>query len=1059
MKKPILTTTLYLACLLSARGQMLQEPESHGVFGGRVLGIAAAQVGTDSVLLYMSCESANSMYYAQMNRYSGFAGPVLSQSDLESLPSVNIDDQYGSGIQTIDAHNTSGNVYFIADQKLYTSHPSYASAILIDEQVQSFLIEGDHLIYVRNASSMGNMWLKFGTLDASGAFTESASSPRVMAWSYSHPPRMLIDPTTNYLHLFIQGTSPSLQVVMDPYSAMSSSSPITSAIYPAPTSSPHIEWLAYGVAPDGRRFLAGGPVPGSGPTYDKQIAYTDDNGVSWSVFDFAVPGPPGGIPGNNFAFTNSTSSGYTVYNGAWYSSNSGISGSWGEIGQYAVKKGNKGNSGPVLADPIFDEIVYLTTNVGLGYSYPNADTIHDFNQGFNVAVVHDMHFSANNEVGYVASKTGIHRVMDVYTGVDSAVWRELVFPTNDGSPYHSVSFVDTQTVLVGNKAIYKTTNGGATANDWSEKFDPTLDGAWGHIYGYPREYAKVQALRMNPWNANEVFAGYNRTDGFGKGGLFISEDEGETWSQHLLDASSLGSDVNVMALEWAVDYTGDTVCFAALEYDAAAHTGEGIYRLYKSGGVWTHNQEVSLLYDFKDLQLSQSSDSVLALAWDGSEAVVYFRSLSSPVWGSLGSTGITDIPSALAVGLGYLFLAADNHIYMFDLNAPGLGWWLAYTYPYGTQIYTMHYDDLLVGTNTGLYEHKLDMSRTPCRNWNLQDSAVGDYKVYLSWDAIPFALNHRIEWRKEGETTWNAVSRRTNNRTLSNLDPGIYEWRVYGLPLGDTSCVATFEVLCPRLSYSVFMVPSTEMGRGASVIYSGISGGKPLYNISLLSPAGDTTTILNRRIARFSNLPSGPYLAHIEDQKGCFEIDSLVVSELDTAYIPELVSVTRFGIGTYRATWTPVWSATHYFLQVWDETNNVLYNTYNTSSITYDVTGLPSGRRYRFNVRSVYSDGFGIRYSAFSNRIVRFVPLVVSKQGEDLASGFNFYPNPAASHLMLELSEGTQIELLDLSGRVLQSAGFEAGLHSWNLDNHAAGMYILRAGNQHESQTFRLIIE
>ena len=687
--------------------QSLTAPETHGVNGGRVLGMAVAQVDIDSVLIYISSESANSMFYTGAGRFSGFAGPVFRQHEWTVVPSLDYTDGYGSSISKIDAHDSSGYVFFIHNSILYATHPSLGYNVLIDSSVQSLLIIENYLLYVRNGALPGETWLVHGLINGSGAFSQDANSPYIMGFSFGNPPAILIDPSTHYPHFFLSGTVPQLMKIADTYDGLLSTSSITSYVNADPSVT-DIHWSACGFGPDGRLFMAGGPVPGSDPNLDKYLAYTDDAGLNWEAFEFNVPGPPGGIPGNNFDFANYNSGSYELYNGAWASLSNGEDSSLFEIGRHHYYESNKGNSGQVETDPIFDELVYLTTNVGMGYAYPNGDTIYDFNDGFTAVQVFDMQMTPDFSVGFVASKSGIRKVNNMPAGADSARWRGTVFPQNDGAPYYSVAFLDTNEVYVANHRIYKTTNGGANESDWTLLFDPTLGGADAGPYNFPRYGIYVDALRVNPWDANEIMAGYNRTDGVDKGGLFVSENGGLSWSQILLEVTATGGDVNVTDVEWAIDWDGDTVCFVSVEYDAGSPQGQGVYSIKKTGGVYTSAHEVLSPYSFYDLQLSSGGDTLFAAGFDGTEAFVQMRNLSAPVWTSASYTGVTELPSALTAGDGYLFLAAENEVYMTALSGSSMSWSLGYSYPVGTEINFLFFDDLLVGTSAGLYGHEID---------------------------------------------------------------------------------------------------------------------------------------------------------------------------------------------------------------------------------------------------------------------------------------------------------------------------------------------------------------
>lgn len=83
---------------------------------------------------------------------------------------------------------------------------------------------------------------------------------------------------------------------------------------------------------------------------------------------------------------------------------------------------------------------------------------------------------------------------------------------------------------------------------------------------------------------NIVMAGFE-IQGSDKGGLFVSEDYGNTWSQILLKASSIGSDVDVSDIIF-VNESGNTVAYVGAIYDLSSPQGRSVYRIVKNGSTW-----------------------------------------------------------------------------------------------------------------------------------------------------------------------------------------------------------------------------------------------------------------------------------------------------------------------------------------------------------------------------------------------------------------------------------------------------------------------------------------
>ena len=88
-----------------------------------------------------------------------------------------------------------------------------------------------------------------------------------------------------------------------------------------------------------------------------------------------------------------------------------------------------------------------------------------------------------------------------------------------------------------------------------------------------------------------------------------------------------------------------------------------------------------------------------------------FKDITTGTWSSTsnGPLSNTNRSSAITVGDGYMFLAIDEKIYTRPISLTST-WTLAYSYPVGIDINVLFYDELLVGTSTGLYAQELDLT-------------------------------------------------------------------------------------------------------------------------------------------------------------------------------------------------------------------------------------------------------------------------------------------------------------------------------------------------------------
>lgn len=669
-----------------------------GVFGGRVTAITQADDGVSDTRVYIATESANSIFYADVSYVGG--RPVLDS--VQPLPSADWDDGYGSGISAIHAFSSTKELFFLANGSIYKTDPSASSASMELGMVKAFTIHSNVLLAVLNgATPTSNDSLVWGTISTTGNL--SISGGLGLTRKFNQPPKLSIDPTSNYLFLFESGTSPYLLVVNESVLSLTSSSSITSALNPAP-SDPNIEWTTFGVAPNGNWYIAGGPAVGAPPSTDRKIGMTADNGVTWLSADFALPGPPGGVPGSNFQFTAVGALQFGVYCGRAFSDSIGAPGTWVEIGHAFQANNNAANDGAVLLDSRNQSTAYVTTNVGFGLSRWEADSIYGANNGLTAVQVNDIDMTESFSTGFVASKSGIRKVEAYKSG--SPMWSDPIFPQGDGSPYFSVAMdpSDSNTVYVGNGRVYKTTNGGA---NWTLVFDPMMGGTHGAIYNFPRVGTVVTGLAVSSIDPNTVYATYQLSNG-DDGGIFVSVDGGANWTQELITAAAPGMDVNALDVEM-IEEAGKSVFYVALASDPMTTGYYGVYRIEESGaGTRTATAESAFgaTDAILDLDVSRGSDTLYALYHTSSTinppTRVYVKDIATSAWSFIiGPSGTT--PSALTSGGGNVFIAVENEIYHHPVGTISGPWTLSYTYPVGTQINSMFWDELLVGTGTGLY--------------------------------------------------------------------------------------------------------------------------------------------------------------------------------------------------------------------------------------------------------------------------------------------------------------------------------------------------------------------
>ena len=685
--RPAYKTTLSLMGLILttqlALGQ-LDAPNVEAVYGGRINDITGIPLTTDTSRIFISTESANSLFYADV--HTNTSTPVYAA--FQVLPGADANAGYGSGIQKIAAHAGSGMLYFVfAPNRVIMADPASpgTSVLYSGLNVSSLEIIGDRLLLIDGSN------LHFGDLDASGAITWDTDSPLNFSASGGF---MTLDmnPLDSLVYIFSSGTSPSILKTSDPIDALNSSTSFSSVI--TSTLSLSLDWVAFGIAPSGRLFVA------SADMADKYIAYSDDE-ITWST----TPSGLGGTVGRDFAFSGDSAS-YTVYHASMYNHESGDPAFWQGFGDLGFE--THPNDGSVYADPINPEMVYMTTDQGIGASEDRGETIFEIDDGVEAVQVNDFDQTLSKQTGWVASKSGIRRVDDYLT---TPSWTNAIFPNGDGSPYYSTALdpSDSNNVYVGNVRVYKTWDEGST---WSQVFTPE-----NAPYNFSGVGTKCLALEVLEEDPNVVFAAYE-IQGPDKGGVFFSHDAGTNWEQLLLEAGSYGQDVDISDVIFNIEGS-DTVAYLSALYDLSVPQGYSVYRAVKSGASWAASQDMSaantstgsvIVVTLWDLELSPTTDTLYAVGTDAgvNHPTAYYKPINrSNLWTPMPVSGFPVTSgaeaTAVSIGLDTVYVAVDNEIYSIDLA--GSSWSLGYQYPVGTRINMLFYDELLAGTDIGLFGH------------------------------------------------------------------------------------------------------------------------------------------------------------------------------------------------------------------------------------------------------------------------------------------------------------------------------------------------------------------
>ena len=516
-----LRSVLFLTLAVLPQYAQIGSAEAEEVYGGRIQWIDAVAIDNSRSRIFISTESANSLFYADID-HSG-AAPVYG--DFRTIVDADTNDGFGKGIQRFSAAD-NGWVYLVHNRQLWRVNTAAGSLAQIEQHsVVAILAHDDYLFYLREEASAYD--LHFGDIDpASGEFLEDADSPQQVTSATAPQPQgyeLVVNPANDQVYIFIPGNPPAIYASSDDFTSLSTGTSFSSLDVSGLGSS--YQYRAFDIGPDGRIFT--GTVGGTEPNHGKFIGFTDDEGSSWDTLSTTI----GGTSGSNISCAGPDSA-YYVYYGTAMSNNRGESGTWTVIANSGFE--THPNDGPVAVDPNVIEVIFMSTDQGIGSSNDHGHTTYEINEGVEAVQVNDFDMNDDKTIGWTASKSGIRRVSGYRT--DSESWR-ISFPNGDGSPYFSIAMDTTDhtgnTAYAGNVRVYKTSDGGSS---WTRIFD-AQDPAHGFDF-----WSYISAIAIHPENNQLILVGVNsaRTSGV-TGGVFVSDDGGGNWER--IDTSPYNTEV------------------------------------------------------------------------------------------------------------------------------------------------------------------------------------------------------------------------------------------------------------------------------------------------------------------------------------------------------------------------------------------------------------------------------------------------------------------------------------------------------------------------------------
>jgi len=677
-------------------------PQVQAVYGGTVGVIASALVPgeTSKSRLFVTTESANSVFYADIDH--SLANPfAVTNYALRVVPDMDGNANHGTP-SWLDVHPASMRMFAACDDGLFScTIASNSVATNITGQMTFVLIESNTLFAVSSGSLAEDpRTLSYGALDASGTLTLGAS----LSTTFRGYVTAAIHPTTHKLYVVEAFNQTNIVLYRsssdyDVFSAATTFSPVSMP--------PGLDWIVEDVniafGPDGRMFLGSG-YPGASTNYIR-VAFSTNDGVSWATADTGS-GSAGGAILN--ICCNGSASDYKVYYGSQVSSNKGEAGTWAHMPTRSkIPPFSQVDAGWVEADSVDSQVIYFPTDKGLGASTNLGVDCFELNQGLTAVQINDMDFSASKDIAWLACQAGIRRATNFQT---SPVWTdgELSQPGVRSVAMDPSDASGLTAYAASGSRIYKTTTGGGTnASDWTTILNLenlSLNGS-------------LQTIKVDGSN---VYAGYyGNTVQRTVGRFYMSSDRGSNWT-----AVATNIDVNDIVIN--TEDNAKVVYIAVGKSNTGGSSDGGIYR-HVPGSDMT--RVLTNAVDIRDLAIDSAGGIYASGAERNSDPgtdpnffhlVVFYMSPTSLTWSTLSNSGLTNnLQSITSPEYGPVItvgkdsssndipiLAAVRTLYY--LPQGGTNWVNLYTYPNGTQIRMLYWDELLVGTTIGLYGQSIN---------------------------------------------------------------------------------------------------------------------------------------------------------------------------------------------------------------------------------------------------------------------------------------------------------------------------------------------------------------
>lgn len=356
---------------------------------------------------------------------------------------------------------------------------------------------------------------------------------------------------------------------------------------------------------------------------------------------------------------------------------------------------------------------------------------------------------------------------------------------------------------------------------------------------------------------------------------------------------------------------------------------------------------------------------------------------------------------------------------------------------------------------------------------NLNIANLSTTSVNLTWSAISGAFNYTVQYRVGTTGAWTTTSATTGTSlTLSGLIAStVYTWRVKA-SCSVYSSVATFNTGGsggnPSCSQPSNLNEANLLTSSVNLTWSAISGA---FDYTVQYRVSTSTTWITTSATTATNLTLAGLLGGTEYswrvKASCSEYSSIAVFTTDgtgtggggggstSCSSPSNTNTDVVQPTSATVSWEPQGGALNYTVQYRLATSTTYLTVGTVTNSIITIIRLQAGREYVWRVKA--------NCSPYGSDVQFTTPLTALRTAQitnEPATAVSIFPNPANDQIQIRAAlAGTQVMILDATGRTLATDIIRDNIHTLNVSQLNNGIYLVRLTYDNQPvQTERFLI-